>query len=313
MPTKPPTDLFDRDISKALVREKIDLASPLIQEVVNYGVAAFLRCLTTGKPRDEKLAILMPYFHLLEMVDGIEILLAQAAPFPAQLQLRSAFEALLTIEYIVETDTVRRAYAYLVAGIHRRLASYYAMDPNTREGKHRKERITADKYVGDVRIPDIPGIEAGIANLEGILQKPGWREADVEYGELKKRLGRRPSWYQLYGGPQNLERLATHVGGPACYDILYREWSEMTHVEGSIYQLFMTGEEVEPVMRRVRDPSEFDTVVALAVTFALRATRLILGFFRAEELPAFGSWYVREVRETFLRFLGPGSQEDAIL
>lgn len=312
MPTKPPTDLFDRDISKALVREWIDVAIPMIQEVVNHGVAAFTRCLTTAKGGDENLAILMPYLHLLEMTDAVEILLAEAAPIPAQVQLRSTFEALLTIEYITKAAAPRRAFAYLVADIHRRLASWRAMDPNTPEGRRGRERIATDAYTQDMRIPDIPDIRARIENLETLLQKPDWREANVEYRRLKKILKRRPAWYQLYDGPKNLEELATHLGWPAHYDILYRPWSEAAHAHDAVYRKLTEGAKGEPAIHRVRDTSEFGTVVSLVVTFTLRATRRILSFYRPEELPAYKSWYLREVRESFMRFLPPGSEEDPV-
>lgn len=114
MATSPPSKLLDRDFSKAEAREQIDAAVPLLEEVVNYGLAVFARCSVRPDGRDENAAILLPFHHLLEMIDGVQVLVAAAAPIPARLPLRSAFEALLAIEYITQADTVRRAYAYLV-------------------------------------------------------------------------------------------------------------------------------------------------------------------------------------------------------
>lgn len=303
MPTNPPPDILDRDLSKAWVRDRIDQASPMIQEVVNHGVAAFMRCSKTARGGNEHLAILMPYLHLLEMVDGVQILLAEAAPVPAQLQLRSAFEALLTIEYITETDTMRRAYAYLVGDVRDRIATYRRMDPKTPEGKQMHARIDADESARDMRKPDIPDLDSRIENLETMLKKPHWKEAYGEFRALQRRLKRRPSWHQLYGGPENIELLAVHLKRGGQYEILYRRWSKTAHAADAVQRILTKGERGGAAIRRVRDPSEFDTIVTLAVTFALAATRRILSFYRPGE--KWEQWYVREVRDTFLKFHGP--------
>lgn len=167
MPTKPPSPLLDRDLSKASAREMIEIATPMLQEIVNHGVAVFARCERTSKLRDEKLAVLLPYLHVLEMIDGAQVLIADAAPVPARLQLRSAFEAILVIERITETDTTRRAFAFLVADIRQRLAVYRAMDPNTPEGKRQLERIRSDALARLMKIPDVPDLDVCVKSLEG--------------------------------------------------------------------------------------------------------------------------------------------------
>ena len=116
MPTSSPKGLLVRDLSKAESREMVDAAIPLLQEVVNYGLAVFARCSARPDGHDENLAIPLPFHHLLEMIDGVQILIAEAAPVTARLQLRSAFEALLAIEYVTPVrtsigppDTISRA------------------------------------------------------------------------------------------------------------------------------------------------------------------------------------------------------------
>ena len=308
MPTKPPTDLFDRDISKAIAREWIDLATPMLVEIVNHGVAAFARCSTTAKGGDEHLAILMPYRHLLEMIDGVQILLGEAAPDPAQLLLRSAFEALLTTEYITEADTVRRGHAYLVGDIRQRLATYRRMDRKTPEGKQMHERIDADESARDMRIPDIPDLDARIENLEILLKKPHWREADEQFQDLQRRLKRRPLWHHLYGGPENIEFLSVHLKRGGQYEILYRQWAKRAHAADTVQRILTKGDKGGPAFRRVRDPSEFVITVTLAVTFVLAATRRILSFYRPNE--KWEQWYFREVRDTFLKFIGPEPEHE---
>jgi len=46
------------------------------------------------------------------MLDAVQLLLEGPAPYPCRLQLCSAFEALLTVEWIVREDSKRRAFLF---------------------------------------------------------------------------------------------------------------------------------------------------------------------------------------------------------
>lgn len=304
MPTNPPEKILDRHLSKALVQGRINLVTPMLEEIVNHGVAAFSRCSLTAKGKDEHLAILMPYRHLLEMIDGVQVLLAEAAPIPARLQLRSAFEALLTIEYITEKDAIRRAHAYLVADVRDRLAIYRRMDPTSREGRQAHKRIRTDAHVQNMRIPDVPDLGARIQGLERLLREPRWKEADDEFRATQTKIKGRPLWHQLYEGPDNIEALAVHLRRAAQYDILYRQWSKTAHAADAVRRILTKTEKGKPGIRRVRDPSEFDDVASFAATFGLMATRRILSFYRRGEMWAYNRWYMEEIRETYTRLHG---------
>ncbi|MBI3327519.1 MAG: hypothetical protein HYZ81_12565, partial [Nitrospinae bacterium] len=142
MPTDPLKKLLDRDLQKAAADYIIKEVCPMLQEVVNYGTNAFARCHASANnervahiPGDAHLVILMPYRHVIEMIDAIEALLEQSVVNPAYLQLRSAFEAYLQLEWILKEDTKRRAITYLVYDIRNRLKIYSSLDPDTEDGK----------------------------------------------------------------------------------------------------------------------------------------------------------------------------------
>ena len=100
MTTEPLKTLLDRELSKADAKEVISIASPLLQELVNYSTNAFARCATstTGK-ENEDLATLLLYLHIIEMIDGVEVLLSQSCAIPAIPLVRSSFEALIRDNY----------------------------------------------------------------------------------------------------------------------------------------------------------------------------------------------------------------------
>jgi hypothetical protein len=97
MPTKAPSTLFDPDLARAQVRPLTEKASPLLREILNYGLALFARCSYRPEGDDENLVILLTHRHLLETLDAVNVLVDESAPSPAGLLLRAMFEALLTM------------------------------------------------------------------------------------------------------------------------------------------------------------------------------------------------------------------------
>jgi hypothetical protein len=60
---------------------------------------------------DENLVLLQTHHHIAEQLDAIAVLVRASAVESSKLHLRAIFEALLTLEYVIQADTRRRAYA----------------------------------------------------------------------------------------------------------------------------------------------------------------------------------------------------------
>jgi hypothetical protein len=302
MSTKPLETLLYRELSRVAAKDIIEIASPLLQELVNYATNAFARCATSTSGRvDEDGAILTLYLHIIEMTDGVEVLVSQSCPVPAIPLVRSSFEALLSIKYVLEADYVRRSLSWLVDYTHRRLAFYECIDPSTDRGKAFQKSLRAHEYeaMQNLPLPPQAEVQKRIANLQDFLAKPHIQPIEAEFQRCKKEHKRRPNWYELFGGPgRTLYRLAHHLKRGVDYEILYRHWSSIAHAHD--LSRFITGptEGDSAIIRRLRDPSEIKEVTRHAALYILEATRLILGKFRPEE--SISGWYTREVRDRFL-------------
>jgi len=137
MPTNALDSILYRELSKVSAREIISIASPLLQELVNYATNALARCANAKNRKvDEDLAILVLYRHIIELTDGIEVLVSESSPVPAIPLVRSSFEALLAMEYILENgqEYERRSLSWLVGYVHKRLDLYDRLDPSTQKG-----------------------------------------------------------------------------------------------------------------------------------------------------------------------------------
>lgn len=290
MPTVPPRDLLDREWSRTKVAEAMKIAVPLLEEVVNYGTVAFARCLPALKDEEHHIAVLMRHRHVLEMVDAVQLQIEAGATGPSRLQLRSAFEALLAVEYMLKADTKRRAFAYLAGQTQREIAKHWTL---------------RSKYT-DLGVP-VEQIDHNLATFQRRLERPGWRDAN---DDLMRRAQRRfqksgrfvpVEWFSFDGGPNNLADLAARLGRSKEYDVLYREWSGVVH-GSDLEDHVKRGPGETMIVRRLRLPLEFNSVVSFGVHFALDATKAILFFYRSGEEPGFWEWYRREISGPLGRF-----------
>ena len=299
MPTKPLETILYRDLSKAQAGPVIELASDVLQELVNYASNALVRCATSTKGQEnEDLAVLSLYRHIMEMTDGVEVLISESSVTPAVPLIRSSFEALISMEYIVEDDAqyVARSLAWLVDYLHQRLDLHESLDPSTSRGRKLQRALSQDKTVRT--IPEVPQarVSQAIANLRSLLAKAQLTAIDKDFTDLK---GQR-AWYRLYGGPNDIRRLAHRVGRAAQYDFLYRYWSRVTHAH-DFAPFIATTTEGQGAIRGIRDPSDLKTVANFAASFMLGATRLLIGKFRPGENTS--TWYVRDVRPRYTQLL----------
>lgn len=295
--------ILDRDLSKTLIAEYRTHAAPVLNEVVDEGIAVFERCLTSRTHENESLALPFLGLHVFEMLDGVSILLADCAPVPARLQMRSVFEAFLKFEYVNEAESERRGNAFMVEEIHRRIRRLRRFDPDSSEGKQMSADMLKDIHGRDIRLPFPESIPNELDSLQRLLEKPHLQEAAAEY-DRRARDGKSRLFYSFWGGPANLEQLARLLGRPSQYEFMYREWSQTMHAEDLTRQL--VARNGEPAVEVFRNPKDVKSIYNFSFTFGLATIRLLLERYRPGEINggAMERWYRREVRSTFLKILG---------
>lgn len=307
MPHESLKDILDRDFQKVQAKDIIDAACTMLREIVNYGTRVFGRCSAStkdseprtsvppdmdieGRIHDEHMPILLLYYHVLEMIDAVEVCLSQSSVVPARTHLRSAFEGLLQLEWILKDNTVQRAYAYLVSDVRDRVAIYKQLDPNTQESRQLRATIASDNLSRSIGFPTISNIQNRIQNLENLLKKTQFDVVNQEFNRNPKL-----SWYAQYDGPRSIEQLAHKLQRPFQYWMLYREWS------GTIHGQNLMREKVLPsgAFWTLRCPLQMPQAAVFAATFGIDATRLILNFYRPDEIGQFNLWYKEEISKTY--------------
>ena len=300
MPTEPLQKLLYREYAKVDAKELIDLASPLLQELVNNGTHVFMRCQAEaggGEP-DEHVPVFTSYLHILEMTDGVEELISQSCVNAAIPLVRSSFEASLAVEYILESSYRERAFAWMVSYVHDRLRFYESVDPSTPRGKEFAKTLSKDKVMSQLNLPPTADPAAAADNMRQLLAERQYKRAEAEYQARKKSGHRTPQWFSLFGGPANLRDLAVRLGRGAEYEILYRRWSSIAH--GVEAARFITPTDTgDAGLYPLRNAGDLPQTALHAAGALLGATRLLLGKFRPGE--DISPWYKREVRARWMK------------
>jgi hypothetical protein len=301
MPTEEYKPLLDRQAFALGHKPLTDLATPVLCEAINYSLWAWWRCLTTGSHDDQihNLAPFVLFRHVIEMTDGVQVLLDCSCSVPAVPVLRSSFEGCLNLEYILKMDTERRSLSWLCSYAHQRLEYYERLDPSTEFGRAFQATQAKEKAGGAPSHPDIP---LAIAILRSLLTKPYMVPVEAEYQAKKGKRKVGPYWYSLFGGPRNLRYLAAQLDHRTEYDLLYGDWSRIAH-GNDMDSYIATSSSGRPAFRSLRYPQQnFQIIATLALDFLIRALVLVTDHYRPDE-PSRQRWYDEEIRERRERLL----------
>jgi hypothetical protein len=294
MPTRPLDKILYRELSTVRAKEVIGIASPLLQELVNFSTNAFARCASSSRGKaHEDLAALILYLHVIEMTDAIEVLVSQSCPAPGQTLLRSSFEATLYIEYILEAESeyVKRSLAWLVEYVRNRLEAYRSFSPSAPPRRSVRRALEEHKSEA-MQALEVPDPAGAIENLEGFLAQPHIQPVERLFDEHRGW-----KWYQIFDSSLcNLYELARHLRREAEYVVLYRQWSSISHAH-DLSRFLGRSLDGEAGFKSLRDPGTMRIVTSHAASYMLRATRLILGRFRPGE--DISGWYATEVGERY--------------
>ena len=232
----------------------------------------------------------------MEMTDGVEVLISESSVTPTVPLIRSSFEALVSMEYMLESDAQygARSLAWFVDYFHQRLAQYQLIDQSSTTGQEYHRTLSQDKTVQTIPVLAQEQVSQAIASFQDLLAKAQFAGIDKEYAQLRGQ----KAWYRLNGGPANIRELAHSVQRGAQYDFLYREWCRVSH--GHDFRPFLARTaDGQGGIRRIRDPSDLRTFAGFAATFMYEATLAVIGKFRPGEDTR--TWYERDVRPGYLQ------------
>lgn len=232
------------------------------------------------------------------MTDSIEVLISGCCGSPVVPLLRSLFEAKLSIEYILEKRTDKRAIAWLVRRQIDQIEYYERYLPYHERGKEFRAAYESDHVSKISELPSLPEAGKIIEKIRSGMNESPYKEIYNEFLTLKGKKRRAPEWYSLHDGPRNLKGLAQTVHCGLIYDQLYSSWSKVTHAT-DVSHLTLPAEDGTQILGPIRHALSLVNVSATALSFLLDTTKTVLREYRPGELGSFHRWFADDVVDRY--------------
>jgi len=274
-------------------QQLLDINANVLDECVNYGTHCLTWC--TEKITNQnnyELTPIMLIRHVLEILDSISVLYRQGCINSSEPLLRSLFEAILGINYILKEDTKRRALAYQISNQIQRLSTYRKIEKSIlQNSKFHSHKTRLEKLKGGI-LSNSQQIQRKIKNKEVV-------KIINEWYRVRNFQKRNPNWFSLFEGPQSIQALAGELGYRDWYDSLYRKWSTGVHATDTFNNIVRQGQRA--MILGLRDQRNLQAYSSLALSMAITTYRSAIQYFAPQMEIDFSQWYVSSIRNWYLR------------
>lgn len=265
----------------------------LLIDFVNYGSSLITRAYSSSKRNiDDIMIIAVLLKHIIQMIDGVQVLVSAGNSQTATLQARSAFEAYIYMSWIMKSDSIRKARFYYVYEIRKQRKWALRAKPESKE-RERFNEIYKDFNLSKA-LDWYELAEIGRKNLSAInanLAHPALKEIN-ETIERTKRL----DWYKCYDVRLNsIKDLAEKVGELAIYDLYYTRFSDVMHASSYKDQIQIKNKYV--LFEPIRTLSDAPMVILLCCHVAIHGYKAIINRYFPSGMLDFSKKYISDWRD----------------
>jgi Family of unknown function (DUF5677) len=296
---KPLAGVLNREEAKKHAQEHFRDQIALLRDIANYGSNLLFRAFSSSA---KDLAAIVACGVLLKqvvaMLDAVYELVAAGMVHAAFLSARAAFEASLYLDWILFSNTERKATAYVVSN-YRDERLWVA---RVTKGTHEESVFSAlSGSIGldiHARRPTLAkDAQNHLAEVNRILSQPSFAPMDKEFDDARGKKKYDPDWIQLCGA-KSIRQVAEQVGRLPEYEFFYSKGSQVTHTASYKDHVRFAGRQVQ--FKPIRNLEGIDLLLNFVVSIAIRAFQNTLRFYRPGELEAFSRKYVEDWRQPFL-------------
>jgi hypothetical protein len=218
--------------------------------------------------------------HMLDMADGLSLLVDQGTGAPARPMLRSLFDAQIALSYITKPggqDTITRALAYQVAHAYHRIRTLRLLDPDTQEGQEFLAEVKDDPVWNALQ--HAPR-ESGriLEELEALLKLPEFAPVVAEWTRVRQKRKAEPQWYWLFDGPLSIKAMASETGHIGGYRLLYSLWVGSLQAGDAMGNLTRNAEG-RAILRPLRFPADLQNITVMVVHAILGAAEELMKMY----------------------------------
>jgi hypothetical protein len=303
MPESPHPAILDRDEPRAVVNEHLSQQMELLRDLANYGSNLVIRTFNASpKKMTEVIVCGVLLKQVVAMVDAAEVLLSAGCGHASFLPARTAFEASIYIDWILNADSERRATRFIVSNYRDERLWSERVIPGTTEAE--VFQVIAQRIGLDVHANRPTLTSDAISHLEEvnrILEQSELAPIDREFEKYRTdhpKLKRDPEWYEL-DGIRSIRQIANKVGRLPEYEFFYSKGSQVAHTGSYKDHLRFADSQIK--FKPIRHLADINMLLNFIVSICIQTYKRILERYRPGETMAFMQKYVEEWRDPFTK------------
>lgn len=295
---EPPHAILNREEPRAVAEQHLSRQTALLRDLANYGSNLVIRAFNSSpKTMAEVVVCGVLLKQIVAMVDAVEVLLSSGCGHAAFLPARAAFEASVYLDWILASDTERRAKRYIVGNYRDERLWATRSIPGTIE-EQAMSRITA--LLGFNIHSNRPNLAAEgrnrLADVNRVLAQPGLKDIDREFTSARGKRKHDPEWYEL-DGLASIRQVAHKVGRLPEYEFFYAKGSQVAHTASyKDHVRFVSG---EVRFLPIRHLADVNLLLNFTVSVAIGTFKEVLNRYRPDEGTAFSRKYLEDWRNPF--------------
>jgi Family of unknown function (DUF5677) len=296
--------LLNRAEARRAVETHIAEIPRLLAELVDYGTLLIPRCLS-DQTRElvDLIAVAVFLKQGVEMLDGAQILLDQAAVRPATLQLRALFEVSVYLDWLLAADSSERATAYYTWNLRRKRTWMLRAIPGRAEHREMETDLAGLGPLIETNRDEVAReAERQLIAVNDLLSGPDYSAMNARFDAGRGGRMYDPAWYSIFfPGPRRatLRNLVKSVGRTGEYRLIYELGSESMHSSRSDVHIQVLKSSVR--LRHLRDLTDVGLVAQLIAGQAIHMFGVALDRYRPSERENFARKYAERWREAYLR------------
>lgn len=301
MPQQPHPVLLNREAPAQFMSQYFPSQLDLLKQLTDYGSHLVLNSFHAGEANPTSAIICGSMLkHVVVMLDACEVLLRSGSIYAANIPARSAFEASVHVQWMLEGDTENRVRHYTVAELRRDLNWARRAAKGTVENESFVKMMgTLDADVHKAQ-PQLSGdAHARVPIIEELLANKHLAPVNLAFDLLKKKRKRphEPHWYEVLG-VNSIRQIAKLLNLLPDYELMYTSASEVVHAGSFRAHIEILSDRA--VVKPIRDTQGASVLIQHVLGTAVRIYRVVTAHYLPGELNKFYQTYLEEWRDAFL-------------
>lgn len=294
--------ILSRKYNEEYVSKNFYLYTDTLKDIVDYGTNLILRCLNNSE-KSHKDIVVLPIFlkQIIEQLDAASVLLSCGCVVPTNLNLRSAFEASVYIDWILSSKSQRRAKAFYIWNLRRQLRWNKRALVGSLENKSLLKDMKGLPFSSSLNNPEAQkSIKDIISEIQNNLNLRVYRAWNIRFDSKKGNREYDPNWYEIFFKKRtSFYYLCKTVKRSAEYRLIYESGSEIMHCSRSDTHINVpdTG---QLAVKPIRDLTQFGQLSQLLIGVGIRTYRKIIDFYRPEERSRLDKRYIEKWRKAHM-------------